>query len=69
MELNLRNLCHHKGGMGRALEVSDESEVSSDEENSFDSSEDESGGDGDDEGDDGGPLGIVHVSDDTRGEA
>jgi hypothetical protein len=35
------------------LEGSDESEVSSDEENSSDSSEEESGGDGDDEGDGG----------------
>jgi hypothetical protein len=33
------------------LEGSDESEVSSDEENSYDLSEEESGGDGDDEGD------------------
>jgi hypothetical protein len=33
------------------LEGSDESDVSSDEENSFDSSEEGSGGDGDDEGD------------------
>jgi hypothetical protein len=35
------------------LEGSDESEVSSDEENSSDSSKEESGGDGDDEGDNG----------------